>query len=231
MHNAASRHVNLDFWRSTGSCHTCSTPWRLESTYVLSMSRLLRVSYLMQIWRTVTTNKTLILCLPQTSLSLKVTSCSSNRAPYFSCAFFCVYLLLDMPPLKSPRLEPESDSQAGTSSCEIDSFDIGSYIKVKDISNSAKFRLLTSHFKPGPTYSFPRFATGRKFQHKWLHQFQPWLVYSEVAKGGFCLPFALFATAYQGADLGTLVSRPLINLSKALEIPKKKVPFDSNNKM
>ena len=42
--------------------------------------------------------------------------------------------------------------------------------------------------------------------------------YSEVAKGGFCLPCALFANEHQGVDLGTLVSRPLINLSKALEI-------------
>ena len=123
-----------------------------------------------------------------------------------------------MPPLKSPRLEPESDSQAGSSSCDIDSCDIGSYMKVKNIADSAKYRLLTNHFKPGPTYSFPRFATGRKFQHKWLHQFQPWLVYSEVAKGRFCLPCALFATANQGIEMGTLVSRPLINLSKALEI-------------
>ncbi len=89
---------------------------------------------------------------------------------------------------------------------------------MKNIADSAKYRLLTNHFKPGPTYSFPRFATGRKFQHKWLHQFQPWLVYSEVAKGGFCLPCALFATANQGIEIGTLVSRPLINLSKALEI-------------
>ena len=110
----------------------------------------------------------------------------------------------NIPTLKSPRLD---DSQAMcTSSCEIDSCDIGSYMKVKNIADTDKFRLLTSHFKPGPSYSFPRFATGRKFQHKWLHQFQPWLVYSEVAKGGFCLPCALFAAAHQGIDLGTLVT-------------------------
>ena len=54
-----------------------------------------------------------------------------------------------MPPLKSPRLGRESDSQdIGTFSCEIDSCDIGSYMKVKNITDSAKFRLLTSHFKP-----------------------------------------------------------------------------------
>ena len=50
-----------------------------------------------------------------------------------------------------------------------------------------------------------------------MHQFQPWLVYSDVAKGGFSSPCALFATTHQGVDLGTLVSR-LITLSKALEI-------------
>ena len=90
---------------------------------------------------------------------------------------------------------PGVDSQdIGTSSCEIDSCDIGSYMKVKNNTDSAKFQLLTCHFKPGPSYSFPCFATGRTVQHKWLYQFQPWLVYySEVAKGGFCLPCALFA--------------------------------------
>ena len=107
---------------------------------------------------------------------------------------------------------------ASKMSCEIDSCDIGSYMKVRNISDSVKFRLLKNHFKPGPTYCFPRFATGRRFQHKWLHQFTPWLVYSEVAKGGFCLPCALFASSIKGVDPGVLVTRPLINLTKALEI-------------
>ena len=122
--------------------------------------------------------------------------------------------------MKLPRVErSEFDSQAsmGTSSCEIDSCDIESYMKVRNISESVKFRLLKNHFKPGPTYCF-RFATGCRFQHKWLHQFTPWLVYSEVAKAGFCLPCALFASSIKGVDPGVLVTRPLINLTKALEI-------------
>lgn len=101
----------------------------------------------------------------------------------------------------------------GVTSC-----DIGSYMKVKNIADSARFHLLNNDFKLGPTYCFPHFVTGRKFQHKWLHLFQPWLVYSEVVKGGFFLSRALFATANQEIDLGTLVSRPPINVSKALEI-------------
>ena len=83
-------------------------------------------------------------------------------------------------------------------------------------------QLLKNHFEPPPDYKFPKGAVNnRSFQYKWLLNFQPWLVYSKEANGGYCLPCVLFATSstsYHGSDPGILVTRPLINFGKALEL-------------
>ena len=72
-----------------------------------------------------------------------------------------------------------------------------------------------NHFEPPPNYKFPKGAVNnRSFQYKWL----------EEANGGYCLPCILFdtcSTCYHGCDPGILVTRPLINFGKALEIFRK----------
>jgi hypothetical protein len=60
------------------------------------------------------------------------------------------------------------------------------------------------------------------------------LRYSEVENGGYCLACALFykAAVNNRADLGVLVTKPLIDFQKALEVLKKhqdKQVFCSSN--
>ena len=94
------------------------------------------------------------------------------------------------------------------------------------LSDADKYQLLSNPFHPGADYKFPKSATGRTFQRRWL-QLHPWLAYSEETNGGFCTPCVLFATSgYHGSDLGILVRRPLVSFSKALEVLSKHTTKD-----
>lgn len=66
------------------------------------------------------------------------------------------------------------------------------------------------------------FGKQRRFSHDWLKTNTPWLVYSNVCDGGFCLPCVMFARAIRGSqDLGALVIRPLKVFNKANEMFRK----------
>ena len=101
--------------------------------------------------------------------------------------------------------------------------DVAEIYNVPDPSPSTKYTLLTSHFKPPFDYQFPKNAAdGRSFQSQWLTLF-PWLVYSKLANGGFCLSCVLFArpgSGYHGSNPGVLVSRALTNFKKAMDTLK-----------
>ena len=71
------------------------------------------------------------------------------------------------------------------------------------------------------TTIFPKGSKGRTFQFQWLKSFT-WLVYSKQTNGGFCLPYILFApSGYCGSYPGVLVTHPLTNFKKALEMLRK----------
>ena len=94
------------------------------------------------------------------------------------------------------------------------------------LSDADKYELLANPFRPGVDYKFPKSATGRSFQYRWM-QLHPWLAYSERKNGGFCTPCVLFAiSGYHGSDLGILVQRPLVSFSKALEVLSKHTTKD-----
>ncbi len=98
--------------------------------------------------------------------------------------------------------------------------DVATYVG-KSISDANKYHLLKHHFRPDAQYKFPQdSSTKRSFQLKWLNN-NNWLVYSKEMDGGFCLPCVLFATGYRAQDPGILVSRPLRNFGKALELLNK----------
>ena len=84
------------------------------------------------------------------------------------------------------------------------------------VTDDDKYSLIVNHYTPSATAVFPSNNDGRRFQFAWLAQFQ-WLRYSKYGNGGYCLPCVLFARSV-GADLGVLVTKPLINFRKALEI-------------
>jgi hypothetical protein len=66
--------------------------------------------------------------------------------------------------------------------------DIYNYVNlVPSLPDSKKYEILCNHWKPGSDFSFlPHENIGRRFQLAWLSRF-PWLAYSAVAKGGFCV--------------------------------------------
>ena len=77
-------------------------------------------------------------------------------------------------------------------------------------------------YKPDPNFKFPvkdNFKRQQHFSHDWLKNYSPWLVYSKLCDGGFCLPCVLFAKANRGSrDLGVLVSKQLTIFNKATEL-------------
>ncbi len=118
----------------------------------------------------------------------------------------------DSPPTKRPALDTVSPPLAQ---------DVAGVIGSLSISSSTRYALLTNHFQPPANYIFPKDTYGRSFQRQWLQTF-PWLVYSKVEKGGFCLPCVLFArSGYHGSSPGVLVSRAVTNFKKGLETLRK----------
>ena len=97
----------------------------------------------------------------------------------------------------------------------------------QQLSSNSMYHIMKHHFKPSPDYSFPKNANARSFQYSWLNKFT-WLAYSKQENGGFCLPCVLFCstTVYHGSEPGILVSKPLTNFKKALEILRKHIEKD-----
>ena len=70
--------------------------------------------------------------------------------------------------------------------------DIGNFYKVvSTLSDGQKYDNLCNVWKPPKSYPFPKNSVGRKFQYKWLNAF-PWLVYSKLLNGAFCIYCVLF---------------------------------------
>ena len=97
----------------------------------------------------------------------------------------------------------------------------------QQLSSNSMYHIMKHHFKPSPDYSFPKNTNGRSFQYSWLNKFT-WLAYSKQENGGYCLPCVLFCstTVYHGSEPGILVSKPLTNFKKALEILRKHIEKD-----
>ena len=102
-----------------------------------------------------------------------------------------------------------------------DCSEVASFVGINKLSPESRYNLLVGNFKPDSEYSFPKNANGRMFQHRWLLTY-PWLAYSKQEDGGFCLPCVAFSpSGYRGTSPGVLVSRPLTQFTKALELLRK----------
>ena len=114
------------------------------------------------------------------------------------------------PPAKRVHLDPPESPLR---------LDIASYIVLPSAeqTDDKKHQLIVHHFVPDATYKFPKAASGRSFQYKWLSRF-PWLRYSEKADGGYCLACVLFSHSSSfRSDPGVLVKTPLTDFKRALE--------------
>lgn len=93
--------------------------------------------------------------------------------------------------------------------------------RISNLTNEEKFTVLNSNFKVPQNYIFPKKAEGdllRSFQHKWLDEFSPWLVYSPKYNGAFCKFCVIFhVSSAHNSKFGFLVTEPLIKWKKALE--------------
>lgn len=68
--------------------------------------------------------------------------------------------------------------------------------KVDNLSVEQEYKLLKFHRVPSSTYVFPTTLLGGlncSFQRKWLQE-HPWMVYSEVCDGAFCIACVLFCS-------------------------------------
>ena len=96
--------------------------------------------------------------------------------------------------------------------------DIGNvYKSANSVSDSTKYALLCSIWKPNHEYTFPGNSSGRKFQWRWLEEFK-WLSYSAVLDGAFCLSCVFFGreSTHNASKLSCLFKEPLKNWGTAL---------------
>ncbi|XP_028417240.1 52 kDa repressor of the inhibitor of the protein kinase-like [Dendronephthya gigantea] len=80
---------------------------------------------------------------------------------------------------------------------------------VGGMNSSEICNLIRNVFKPDKKYSFPK-TNGRSFRYEWLDLY-PWLCYSPLKDGAFCLSCVLFGDRFPGKALKikNLFSEPL----------------------
>ena len=120
--------------------------------------------------------------------------------------------------LPSPHQASAETASVGSES-PVDIADYSSISARQGLSDSQKYDLAINDddFQPGYKYIYPtrlEYGKQRRFQYDWLQRYK-WLVYSKKENGGFCLPCMLFGQGQGGGDLGILVSRPMVNFTKA----------------
>ena len=119
---------------------------------------------------------------------------------------------------QSPHQASAETASVGSES-PVDIADYSSISARQGLSDSQKYDLAINDddFRPGYKYIYPtrlEYGKQRRFQYDWLQRYK-WLVYSKKENGGFCLPCMLFGQGQGGGDLGILVSRPMVNFTKA----------------
>ena len=134
--------------------------------------------------------------------------------------------------LESEASAPETSTESSNTSVmpafvinpDIRTGDLGRVVKIKSqrkLSDHEKFFLLKNYFVPAKGFKFPSRnfgAQNRQFQMGWLDKYNG-LTYSETEDGGFCLFCVLFGQCEASVkELGILVSRPLTNFKKAIEM-------------
>ncbi|XP_031327332.1 zinc finger MYM-type protein 1-like [Photinus pyralis] len=112
----------------------------------------------------------------------------------------------------------EMVSPQDVSNIEVDifhhKFDLGNFVNPqKPISDSIKFDLIKSPFKPSINYNFKGDSregkSKRAFRYEWFQQFE-WLAYSSKLKGALCKNCVIFRPAVNRGVQGAFIVRPFI---------------------
>ena len=94
--------------------------------------------------------------------------------------------------------------------------DISTFCSLKNVSNADKLNFIKNIFIPGKSFDFPKKNDekgGRPFQHSWLEIF-PWLCYSLIEDGTYCMYCILFNDGSSGRRI-QLVHTPFNTWSDA----------------
>ena len=132
-----------------------------------------------------------------------------NKAPneaFSSAAAFQVSTSKVLEPVKSLPTAEIVDKDLKVNSCE---FDVSLYReKVKGLNTAQISNLIKNVFKPEKQFPFPK-TNGRSFRYNWLDLY-PWLCYSPLKDGGYCLSCVLFGDRFPGkaSKLKNLFSEP-----------------------
>ena len=102
-----------------------------------------------------------------------------------------------------------------------DRFDIGNFLNsANKLTDFEKYELLEKVWKPEKSFLFPVNDKKRKFNQTWLDSF-PWLVYSELLDGAFCIHCFLFSkNAMKIGKMSNLCSKPFTDWRNALKMFK-----------
>ncbi|XP_065064865.1 52 kDa repressor of the inhibitor of the protein kinase-like [Rhopilema esculentum] len=111
-------------------------------------------------------------------------------------------------------LLPEASSASSCPQNDIGNF----YQSCSSLCDQEKYDLLNNIWKPGKDFHFPVNSLGRRFQHSWLQRY-PWLAYSYMLDGAFCINCVMFGGEYthNASKLRHLFKEPFKSWSKALK--------------
>jgi hypothetical protein len=87
-----------------------------------------------------------------------------------------------------------------------------------------RYEVIKHIYVPDSKFEFPShedYGKLRRFANKWLQDHSPWLIYSKMLDGGFCLPCVLFTKSQGNVEVGALVTKPLHTFNKATELFRK----------
>ncbi|KAL4120846.1 hypothetical protein QTP88_013462 [Uroleucon formosanum] len=114
---------------------------------------------------------------------------------------------------------PQRDTDVAVEN-NCDQYDIGHYIKNNlNINEDFKYKLLKNPWVPSIHYNFKKdiVVGNRAFLFKWFSIY-PWLAYSKIFKGTFCLYCVLFQThVSHGGFQGQFINKPFQRYQKFLE--------------
>jgi hypothetical protein len=134
----------------------------------------------------------------------------SNTTASYSTSSVILDISGDIEKNPGPNVSGSEDQESSNTSCkrpaskmsteESNPYDIGifRFPNARHLSNEQKYDLILKCWHPEPSYNFPRTAEGRNtrsFRYEWLRAY-PWLRYSPMYDGMFCLPCVLFGKRY-----------------------------------
>ena len=124
-------------------------------------------------------------------------------------------------PRENETVEPNQLSSASNLQNLIANLtDIGSfYLNTASMTDMERYEKMLNVWKPDPKFAFPSrqiHGKSRKFVYSWLINY-PWLAYSKLLDGTFCLPCVLFGrkTGQNASKLDKLMKSPLTDWSSA----------------